>query len=509
MMSYSALPRGAEPPIVESFRIEGLYGYRTISLDSQFAATILIAKNGSGKTTLLATLNAFLSGQFSRLVDLKFLRICCKLRGVENELILTHDDVASFFEIKPGDRISREAQHLEINARTLFKFIVEEDDQSTKFSLDNEVYTAIMRRFNYSRADIQAFCDNLRQSLTETNPAIQSVLSALKISLNGTEIVYLPTYRRIELPLNVDDSKDRYGRRKRPSFRFMQSGLYPSDIQFGLSDISDRLAELNQTILVDSNLGYRQISASIINELLDGTLDRGTQDFSAIPDQEELELFFSRLKDKQKVAPFIDVVSVPNIDKIYTGADISGDSNKFLRYFLSKLNTVLSATRDIESKVTTFINSCNSYLSFEDESVVLPDHARRSSSADDKALRLNRKDLKVHVESLPAGRKISLNSLSSGEKQMISLFGKLFLYPKNKIFLIDEPELSLSLDWQRRILVDVMNAPSCSQIIAITHSPFIFDNDLEPFARSLMSSIDSRGEDDSSLPDDIEDDLHE
>jgi predicted ATP-dependent endonuclease of OLD family len=68
---------------------------------------------------------------------------------------------------------------------------------------------------------------------------------------------------------------------------------------------------------------------------------------------------------------------------------------------------------------------------------------------------------------------------------MISLFAKMFLYPRRKIVLIDEPELSLSIDWQRDILVDVLSAPLCSQLIAITHSPFVFDNELEPFARGL------------------------
>ena len=51
--------RGAEPSLVERFGIEGLYGYRSISLESDYAATILIAKNGTGKTTLLGALDAF------------------------------------------------------------------------------------------------------------------------------------------------------------------------------------------------------------------------------------------------------------------------------------------------------------------------------------------------------------------------------------------------------------------------------------------------------------------
>ncbi len=68
---------------------------------------------------------------------------------------------------------------------------------------------------------------------------------------------------------------------------------------------------------------------------------------------------------------------------------------------------------------------------------------------------------------------------------MISLFAKMFLYSRRKIVLIDEPELSLSIDWQREILVDVLSAPLCAQLIAITHSPFVFDNELDPFARAL------------------------
>src|SRR5688500_12694522 len=84
---------GSKPSIVEQFSIEGLYGYRTVSLSSRYAATILIAKNGAGKTTLLGALDAFLKGQFSRLSLLQFERIVCKLRGIEKSLVLYQKDV--------------------------------------------------------------------------------------------------------------------------------------------------------------------------------------------------------------------------------------------------------------------------------------------------------------------------------------------------------------------------------------------------------------------------------
>jgi predicted ATPase len=76
--------------------------------------------------------------------------------------------------------------------------------------------------------------------------------------------------------------------------------------------------------------------------------------------------------------------------------------------------------------------------------------------------------------------------LSSGEKQIVSLFSHLYLSGQNKYFvLIDEPELSLSVPWQKRFLVDVCSGSFCAGLIAVTHSPFIYDNELKKYAHSL------------------------
>ncbi|GLQ80093.1 hypothetical protein GCM10007881_36120 [Mesorhizobium huakuii] len=250
------------------------------------------------------------------------------------------------------------------------------------------------------------------------------------------------------------------------------------------------MSELNQEILFESNAKYREISANIINELIDGTFDRDDPASDDIPDRESLMLFFSRLKEGPRYGPFQDV-AIPKIDKIYGETDLSYGSNKFLFYFLGKLNKPIEATRGIESPVEDFILSCNKYLCSLDLSTslswgVVPD-IRHS---DAKELRLNRKNMMVEVHSISPDRKISLDALSSGEKQMISLFAKIYLYKKQKIVLIDEPELSLSIDWQKQILVDVISAPSCQQVVAITHSPFVFDNELEPYARPLEVIVD-------------------
>lgn len=111
-----------------------------------------------------------------------------------------------------------------------------------------------------------------------------------------------------------------------------------------------------------------------------------------------------------------------------------------------------------------------------------------------KKMIVDRTNLSVSVISLPADKEVPLDALSSGEKQMISLFARLYLYPGKKIVLIDEPELSLSIDWQRGILVDILLSPNCEQVVAITHSPFVFDNALDEYARPLCVSFDGSEE---------------
>ncbi len=85
---------------------------------------------------------------------------------------------------------------------------------------------------------------------------------------------------------------------------------------------------------------------------------------------------------------------------------------------------------------------------------------------------------------------VPLSGLSSGEKQIVSLFTTLFLSPdKQLLVVIDEPELSLSVLWQEILLSDISSTPNCSSIIAVTHSPFIYGDRLAKFTRDLSDHI--------------------
>lgn len=505
---------GAQPSIVQLFEIEGLYGYRNVSLNSDHAATILIAKNGAGKTTLLGALAAFLKGQFGRLSEIEFNRIRCKLRGLDEIICLNYADVLQLITVDNNDELNGYAKKYGLDPSALVDYIDNEYPlMRLQYTSNHPVFEAIrMKVASYSSVETKRILDRLSALLAGRSPNTEKIKAQIQSIIGGFEIVYLPTYRRVEVPLSRSvDEGSRTSTRKKPSLRNLlgvsSRSIFDAEIEFGLSDISARLSELNQEILVKSNQGYREISANIINELIENEFENVASDGAAVPAKEALSLFLSRLKDGRRMGPYGDVV-IPNIDKIYNREQISYESNRFLTYFLSKLTKVIDTTRDIERMVEDFISSCNRYLSSQDMSTRTRSEISSTSQFqnDDKVLRLDRRTLRVSVESVVANRRISLDALSSGEKQMISLFARLYLYQGKKIILIDEPELSLSLDWQRKILMDVLRAPSCVQVIAITHSPFVFENALEPFARSLNVSLVEPKEDSTEpLESDIDD----
>ena len=60
--------------------------------------------------------------------------------------------------------------------------------------------------------------------------------------------------------------------------------------------------------------------------------------------------------------------------------------------------------------------------------------------------------------------------LSRGEKTIIYLFLVALIY-KDSIFLLDEPEISLHVKWQKSLVSDLMSIAPKSQFIIATHSP--------------------------------------
>jgi len=68
----------------------------------------------------------------------------------------------------------------------------------------------------------------------------------------------------------------------------------------------------------------------------------------------------------------------------------------------------------------------------------------------------------------------SIQKLSSGERHLLTFLATILLMGEEQDFiLIDEPEISLNVNWQKKILNTISKLAPSSQIIVATHSPLI------------------------------------
>ena len=83
-----------------------------------------------------------------------------------------------------------------------------------------------------------------------------------------------------------------------------------------------------------------------------------------------------------------------------------------------------------------------------------------------------------------------MGQLSSGEKQLLLILFTVFLQEeKPNVLLMDEPEISLHISWQDRLISLIRQLNPHCQLILTTHSPNIFANGWEDkiiFMQDLM-----------------------
>lgn len=464
-------------PVLDSFRIVGLHGYKDLSIEFHGPARIIIAENGAGKTTILSALNAFLRADFDKFRGLSFDSMECHFHGSEKPLVLRRAHIPSVGDPNSESRIQEWARFVGEEADEVRRAILSLDEKDFSNFRSEPVLESIYYNSPLNAEEMIAGIRSIRADLDRNRSDELKILTQhIKEKVSGYEVLYLPTYRRVELPLAPREVARVLRRvqhmpphleRQRLNQRSRSRGhQYP--IQFGLADVEERLNEISSQIQRESSLGYRVISANIIDELLAAGRLAGVPGEASLPDIEALSLFFSRIG----AAP-VSSRSAERIDAIkalYDSGDIYQDAYDDLRYFLAKLSRVVDQTKGLEKNIETFVEKVNDYF---------------KTSADEKLLVYDATRMKVKVQNLWTQEKVKFDDLSSGEKQVVSILAHLYLYTEKKIVLIDEPELSLSMDWQKRLLPDVINSPTCAQLLAITHSPFIFDNALDPFAGPL------------------------
>lgn len=159
-------------------------------------------------------------------------------------------------------------------------------------------------------------------------------------------------------------------------------------------------------------------------------------------------------------------------------AEASEESNKtYLNFSTSIISKIESAKSDIDKKdqedslkILTELQIEASNVNQKCDDLLKPFEVLSrltSKILEHKGIKLKSVTLGDSIDAIDSG------VLSAGEKQMLS-FLCYNAFAKNSVVFIDEPELSLHPDWQRRLFPTLLTQQSNNQFIIATHSPFIY-----------------------------------
>jgi len=297
---------------------------------------------------------------------------------------------------------------------------------------------------------------------------MQTMMGQIQSAI-GAQILYLPTYRRIERELSSifegADSDDlrRYKQRQRET-----DPSYIELVEFGMKDVHHAVNSAVGSIRDFARENLNRLTLSYLGDVVNQTyLNIDMRAIESVPEH-TVRSVIGRIDDSILSKGSKDYL-FQVISSLVSKRDATEHDRMVFHYF-SIILRFQESLQEREQAISDFCDLCSEYIS--DKQFIY-----NSSTFSFSIVARDRKKVSNDIE---------LSDLSSGEKQIVSLFSHLYLSGTARFFvLIDEPELSLSVPWQRRFLLDIKRGQFCSGLVAVTHSPFIYDNELRRYARSL------------------------
>ena len=417
---------------IESFKITKLWGYRDINLTFHKDVNILIGPNGSGKTTILNLLHSILSLDVQPLLDAGFNQAEIKLRSFKGKSVNT-------VKVEATDRF--------------LKFSIGQKEHEVS------IVTAANRRIPTDRLPYESgriLWKTLPSHFARERTALEELYDELTALV---PLVWLPVSRRLP--------GTEYEEKQPTTIELLESvNLRLGELLDGLSDYHSRLnAQLSKRYGDFENQVLSVMLYSKEHDSLDSIL-------RSIPSSLPTETEKDQLREAFKGAGLLDDQMRSRINDHFAAAEesakrISASKNVGLELedilvvplisrtkFMVEYATELEKHRnDIFAPLRLYENIVNLFL--EDKTIKVEENGR------------------LKIESLSQSE-LNWRNLSSGEKQILILLTQALLrVDKPVVYIADEPELSLHVTWQEKLLESLVSLGGDIQVIVATHSPDI------------------------------------
>lgn len=458
------------PLTLSEFSILGMHGTRDMRLAIRDDRFVLVGANGLGKSTFLNVMYLVLSGQWHKLLDFNFDRIDLNISGQEFSISRSGLEAGDLENLEGSlpTSIRRRIAELDTGGQ-LTEFVNAPERNMPRFSRSLGMSTLATARL---QAEIKR--------LFELNPdlfvnRVSKERQRLRDVLGNLQILYLPTYRRIEkeLKIIVPDIEERLSRyNETSSSRLNQArrrdAFFVELVEFGMEDVDARISDILQQLEGFARRELNALAGEYLRDVVRGQARDFNIDLISEIDEPRLVKLLSRVEENTLTEQDKRLLREAILRLRGNQEAASDDRDHYVAHFISKLADKVIQLEGREKLITEFVRMCNKYLV-------------------DKTVNFSDTDYRISVTA-DGSTQIALADLSSGEKQVVSLFAHVLLGEDRKyVILIDEPELSLSVDWQEALLPDLLQTGRCALLGAVTHSPFIFANGLDSYAIDMRS----------------------
>lgn len=454
---YESIENTINRTALKQITIKGLFGRNNVTLCFDKTVNIFIGENGLGKTTILNCVYYVLHSEYEKLVSIPFDEIIIKFSH-EHEKTINRADVMKY--------LGRLKSNKNFRYMEIFPFIediLEQNNFNHSILYDEDFQEKVIMRLSKSlgisygqaRASIVSYLSSYNNNNKGSAKNIIDLREKVS-KLIDERVIYLTTYRRIEKDYSeyFNPEKERYNRVDNDSL-----------IRFGMKDVSKAINNILGIISDKTNQGFNKMTGILLSKY--ASISPNEKNRFRFIDYDLLKIVLDRLGQQ------INEEDKKNILELVSNEEIYKPDHKYLLDLIDELINNYNQLKIYDEKIMMFKDTCNRYLN-------------------DKQFIYNQSEISLKIISDISNDEIDISMLSSGEKQIVSLFSRLYLESDKKcILLIDEPELSISMRWQKMLLPDIIRSNNCNLLITVTHSPFIFENEFDNDAQDMWYCFDN------------------